>query len=193
MESFYPYMHSNFTKLSVNTFLYTYDRYIETSQMSSLKEVFISKANAKQRQGRAGRVREGFCFRLYTNQKWVTVFTCIWLSKKSWSWSTNYKLKSETFITGLTLFLFIYLSYSHNYGLYIHFILSIQLETDGPKGPWKQLVQIRVLTQPLISQSLFLQLNTRLRQQTKGISTIPVKIPWRGWNTTTHKVYHQEN
>ncbi|XP_071120000.1 ATP-dependent RNA helicase dhx29-like [Mytilus edulis] len=45
-------------------------RYIESSQMSSLKEVFISKANGKQRQGRAGRVREGFCFRLYTHQKY---------------------------------------------------------------------------------------------------------------------------
>ena len=41
-------------------------RYSETSQMSSLTEVFISKANAKQRQGRAGRVQEGFCFRLFT-------------------------------------------------------------------------------------------------------------------------------
>ncbi|XP_041377574.1 ATP-dependent RNA helicase DHX29-like [Gigantopelta aegis] len=43
-------------------------RYIETSQMSSLEEVFVSKANAKQRQGRAGRVRSGFCFRLFTEQ-----------------------------------------------------------------------------------------------------------------------------
>ncbi|XP_076472427.1 LOW QUALITY PROTEIN: ATP-dependent RNA helicase DHX29-like [Babylonia areolata] len=45
------------------------NRYNETSQMSSLTEVFISKASAKQRQGRAGRVREGFCFRLFTVEK----------------------------------------------------------------------------------------------------------------------------
>ena len=44
-------------------------RYSETSQMSSLTEVFISKANAKQRLGRAGRVQEGFCFRLFTADK----------------------------------------------------------------------------------------------------------------------------
>ncbi|KAL8581805.1 hypothetical protein ACOMHN_010179 [Nucella lapillus] len=46
------------------------NRYNETSQMSSLKEVFISKANAKQRQGRAGRVREGFCFRVFSAEKY---------------------------------------------------------------------------------------------------------------------------
>lgn len=40
-------------------------RYHESSQMSSLVETFVSKASALQRQGRAGRVRNGFCFRLY--------------------------------------------------------------------------------------------------------------------------------
>ncbi|XP_026130338.1 ATP-dependent RNA helicase DHX29-like isoform X2 [Carassius auratus] len=41
------------------------NRYHESSQMSSLVETFVSKASALQRQGRAGRVRGGFCFRLY--------------------------------------------------------------------------------------------------------------------------------
>lgn len=58
-------------------------RYVETTQMSVLEEVFVSKASAKQRQGRAGRVRDGFCFRLYTKQRYVSdglghgiVFSC---------------------------------------------------------------------------------------------------------------------
>uniref|UniRef100_A0A673WH73 RNA helicase n=1 Tax=Salmo trutta TaxID=8032 RepID=A0A673WH73_SALTR len=41
------------------------NKYHESSQMSSLVETFVSKASALQRQGRAGRVRDGFCFRLY--------------------------------------------------------------------------------------------------------------------------------
>ncbi|XP_068562850.1 ATP-dependent RNA helicase DHX29 [Cebidichthys violaceus] len=41
------------------------NKYHESSQMSSLVETFVSKASAFQRQGRAGRVQNGFCFRLY--------------------------------------------------------------------------------------------------------------------------------
>lgn len=38
--------------------------------MSSLVETFVSKASALQRQGRAGRVRSGFCFRLYLKHRY---------------------------------------------------------------------------------------------------------------------------
>ena len=43
----------------------TYDPY---SKMSSLASGWISKANAKQRAGRAGRSRPGVCFRLYSQK-----------------------------------------------------------------------------------------------------------------------------
>ena len=38
--------------------------------MSSLQEVWISQASGKQRAGRAGRLREGYCFRIYPRTKW---------------------------------------------------------------------------------------------------------------------------
>uniref|UniRef100_A0A4W5N0X5 Helicase C-terminal domain-containing protein n=1 Tax=Hucho hucho TaxID=62062 RepID=A0A4W5N0X5_9TELE len=41
------------------------NKYHESSQMSSPVETFLSKASVLQRQDRAGRVRNGFCFRLY--------------------------------------------------------------------------------------------------------------------------------
>ena len=40
----------------------------ERRQMKRLEECFVSQASAMQRQGRAGRVREGFCFRLITDE-----------------------------------------------------------------------------------------------------------------------------
>ncbi|XP_060527007.1 ATP-dependent DNA/RNA helicase DHX36-like isoform X1 [Cylas formicarius] len=43
-----------------------YDSY---NKMSALQTQWISKACAKQREGRAGRVRPGFCFRLYSGQR----------------------------------------------------------------------------------------------------------------------------
>lgn len=43
-------------------------RYDPKANMSSLQEVVISRASARQRAGRAGRVRPGHCWRLYTQQ-----------------------------------------------------------------------------------------------------------------------------
>ncbi|GAB1597821.1 ATP-dependent RNA helicase DHX29-like [Argonauta hians] len=47
------------------------NRYVESSRMNALEEVFVSKASAKQRSGRAGRVRNGICYRLYTKDNYL--------------------------------------------------------------------------------------------------------------------------
>lgn len=50
-------------------------RFDERRQLSRLIDTFISRANAKQRRGRAGRVQEGLCYHLFTKYRHESVMS----------------------------------------------------------------------------------------------------------------------
>ncbi|XP_062225671.1 DExH-box ATP-dependent RNA helicase DExH7, chloroplastic isoform X2 [Phragmites australis] len=68
------------TSITIDDVIYVVDtgkhkenRYNPRKKMSSIVEDWISRANAKQRRGRAGRVKPGLCFCLYTRHRFESV------------------------------------------------------------------------------------------------------------------------
>lgn len=53
----------------IDTGIHREMRFDERKQMSRLIDTFISRANAKQRRGRAGRVQEGLCYHMFTRYR----------------------------------------------------------------------------------------------------------------------------
>ncbi|KAF7252781.1 putative ATP-dependent RNA helicase DHX57 [Varanus komodoensis] len=60
-------VHKDVSRYSKNCFLFPLCRYDPSKGMESLEDTFVSKANALQRKGRAGRVASGVCFHLFTS------------------------------------------------------------------------------------------------------------------------------
>lgn len=53
--------------------MYVFISYDQERKITRLKQMFVAKANAHQRKGRAGRVQEGLCYHLFSKQRYEKV------------------------------------------------------------------------------------------------------------------------
>lgn len=90
-------------------------RYDSSKGMESLEETWVSRANARQRRGRAGRVMSGVCFHMFTSHRYHFVMQEHQVPGKNTHFVIFSKLSGKdcSVLSFCHLFVFKYDSYIH--------------------------------------------------------------------------------